>query len=76
MSAPISAQADRFVHDRLPPRDQWPDLRYSLTLMAAIDRGLSVRPQDRPRSVAEFVEQLDIATPAREAPPPWLAGSG
>ena len=23
-----SAQGDRFVHDRLPPRDQWPDLRY------------------------------------------------
>jgi 2-aminobenzoate-CoA ligase len=23
-----SAQTDRFVHDRLPPRDQWPDLRY------------------------------------------------
>jgi 2-aminobenzoate-CoA ligase len=25
-----SAQADRFVHDRLPPRSQWPDLRYDL----------------------------------------------
>jgi 2-aminobenzoate-CoA ligase len=23
-----SAQADRFVHDRLPPKDQWPTLRY------------------------------------------------
>jgi 2-aminobenzoate-CoA ligase len=23
-----SAQADRFVHDRLPPPDQWPTLRY------------------------------------------------
>lgn len=31
MRAPIaSAQADRFVHDRLPPRDQWPQLRYDL----------------------------------------------
>ena len=29
MTAP-SAQTDRFVHDRLPPRDQWPDLRYDL----------------------------------------------
>lgn len=31
MRAPIaSAQADRFVHDRLPPREQWPQLRYDL----------------------------------------------
>lgn len=27
---PMSAQPDRFVHDRLPPRDQWPQLRYDL----------------------------------------------
>jgi 2-aminobenzoate-CoA ligase len=25
-----SAQVDRFVHDRLPPEDQWPQLRYDL----------------------------------------------
>ncbi len=25
-----SAQTDRFVHDRLPPRAQWPELRYEL----------------------------------------------
>lgn len=31
MKTPIaSAQADRFVHDRLPPREQWPELRYDL----------------------------------------------
>jgi 2-aminobenzoate-CoA ligase len=24
----VSAQTDRFVHDRLPPADQWPTLRY------------------------------------------------
>lgn len=24
----VSAQTDRFVHDRLPPRSQWPTLRY------------------------------------------------
>jgi 2-aminobenzoate-CoA ligase len=27
---PVSAQQDRFVHDRLPPRSQWPQLRYEL----------------------------------------------
>lgn len=31
MRSPISsAQVDRFVHDRLPPRAQWPELRYDL----------------------------------------------
>ena len=31
MRAPIaSAQVDRFAHDRLPPRAQWPQLRYDL----------------------------------------------
>ena len=25
-----SAQTDRFVHERLPPRQQWPELRYEL----------------------------------------------
>ncbi|MGC1174453.1 benzoate-CoA ligase family protein [Polaromonas sp.] len=26
----LSVQADRFVHDRLPPREQWPHMRYDL----------------------------------------------
>ncbi|WBY03778.1 AMP-binding protein [Ramlibacter tataouinensis] len=26
----MSAQTDRFVHDRLPPREQWPLMRYDL----------------------------------------------
>jgi len=26
----VSAQPDRFVHDRLPPPEQWPDLQYTL----------------------------------------------
>ncbi|MCC2632313.1 MAG: putative 2-aminobenzoate-CoA ligase [Ramlibacter sp.] len=31
MRAPTaSAQVDRFVHDRLPPREQWPQLHYEL----------------------------------------------
>src|SRR6478609_11321259 len=30
MSLAASAQVDPFVHDRLPPRSQWPQLRYDL----------------------------------------------
>lgn len=31
-----SAQLDRFVHDRLPPREQWPDLCYDLPELQAL----------------------------------------
>lgn len=33
-----SAQTDRFVHDRLPPRAQWPQLRYDLPELQLPDR--------------------------------------
>ena len=53
-----SVQTDRFVHDRLPPADQWPQLRYDLPELQiqaqanlvdvlferAEERGLSDRP--------------------------------
>ena len=59
MKAPMaSAQVDRFVHDRLPPRAQWPQLRYDLAelqfppqvnlvaqlLDGAADKGWADRP--------------------------------
>ena len=62
MKAPIaSAQVDRFVHDRLPPRAQWPQLRYDLAelqfppqvnlvaqlLDGAADKGWADRPMLR-----------------------------
>ncbi|MDB5873036.1 MAG: putative 2-aminobenzoate-CoA ligase [Ramlibacter sp.] len=34
----MSAQTDRFVHDRLPPRNQWPQLRYDLAELRFPDR--------------------------------------
>ncbi|CAA9439378.1 MAG: Acyl-coenzyme A synthetases/AMP-(fatty) acid ligases, partial [uncultured Ramlibacter sp.] len=34
----MSAQPDRFVHDRLPPRGQWPQLRYDLPELQLPDR--------------------------------------
>lgn len=34
----LSAQTDRFVHDRLPPRDQWPELRYDLPELRIADQ--------------------------------------
>ncbi|AEG94618.1 AMP-binding protein [Ramlibacter tataouinensis] len=34
----MSAQTDHFVHDRLPPRSQWPQLRYDLPELRLPDR--------------------------------------
>ena len=30
LSRGVSAQLDRFVHERLPPPEQWPEMRYDL----------------------------------------------
>ncbi|MBA4214183.1 MAG: 2-aminobenzoate-CoA ligase [Polaromonas sp.] len=38
----VSAQTDRFVHDRLPPPDQWPELRYDLPELRALPAQLNV----------------------------------
>lgn len=42
MTAHPSAQTDRFVHDRLPPQDQWPELRYDLPELQALPEQLNV----------------------------------
>jgi 2-aminobenzoate-CoA ligase len=33
-----SAQTDQFVHDRLPPREQWPEFRYDLPELKIADQ--------------------------------------
>jgi 2-aminobenzoate-CoA ligase len=37
-----SAQTDRFVHDRLPPPEQWPELSYDLPELLALPAQLNV----------------------------------
>ena len=54
----MTAQTDRFVHDRLPPREQWPQLRYDLPELKIpdpvnlveelLDRALAKGFADRP----------------------------
>jgi 2-aminobenzoate-CoA ligase len=51
MKAP-SAQVDRFVHDRLPPLEQWPELRYE-------------RPELQLPAQCNVVEQLLDRAPAK-----------
>jgi 2-aminobenzoate-CoA ligase len=42
MAAHPSAQTDRFVHDRLPPHEQWPDLRYDLPELQQLPEQINV----------------------------------
>jgi 2-aminobenzoate-CoA ligase len=51
-ASPYSAQTDRFVHDRLPPRAQWPELRYD-------------RPELQLPDQVNLVERLLDEAPAR-----------
>ena len=46
-----SAQTDRFVHDRLPPTGQWPELRYDLPELRALQRAPQLN------LVAELLDQ-------------------
>lgn len=48
------ASASRVMHDSLQPLGSLQPPGYSLGFLEAIDRGLSIRPERRPRSIAEF----------------------
>jgi 2-aminobenzoate-CoA ligase len=69
-----SAQTDRFVHDRLPPATQWPELRYELAelqlapqlnlveelLDKALQKGFADRPLLRsPKITLSYAEVKD-----------------
>lgn len=58
----------RLMQDKLEPLASKAAGRYSDTLLRAIDRGLAVRPEDRPQSIAEFRELLQLAPGEGHAP--------
>jgi serine/threonine protein kinase len=62
---------DRIMEDTLVPLSVRSKGKYSNTLLNAIDKGMAVRPVDRPQSIPEWEEQLfgaKIYTPPIEAP--------
>ncbi len=68
--APV-ASVDRVLHDDLEPAAVAGAGRYTAGFLAAIDAGLSVRPEERPASMAEFrrcfVADLPLTSPLEPA---------
>jgi serine/threonine protein kinase len=59
--APYSA-VDRLLVDRLEPLTQIASGQYRQSFLRAIDAGMSVRPEDRPQSIAAFRDLISRAT--------------
>ena len=68
---------NRIVEDRMPPLSQLAEGRYRGSFLEAIDIGLALRPEDRPRTITAWRSQLLQGTdrpsarlmdPARSAP--------
>jgi len=57
------ASASRVMHDSLPSLVSLRPAGYSRRFLEAIDRGLSIRPEQRPRTVGEFRSLLFAASP-------------
>lgn len=56
-----ASATDRMLDDTLVPASEKAYGQYSANLLNAIDRGMAVRPVDRPQTVAEFREILSSA---------------
>ncbi|WP_280926118.1 serine/threonine protein kinase [Caldimonas mangrovi] len=67
-TTPMSS-VERLIADRLQPLAQQAAGRYSDQFLRAVDTALSVKPQDRPQSVAQFRQLLGIE-PAQAASAP------
>ncbi|PTT91288.1 septum site-determining protein, partial [Pelomonas sp. HMWF004] len=58
------ASVGRMMSDTYVPLRQSAAGRYSDGFLSAIDQALSVRPEERPQSVAQLIAQLDLPAPA------------
>ncbi|MBK8386710.1 MAG: hypothetical protein IPL11_14165, partial [Candidatus Accumulibacter sp.] len=70
---PPMASVARSINDTMVPLSKAAAGRYSTAFLQAMDRALAVRPEDRPRSVAEFRALLAVqdtpVTPAGKSSP-------
>jgi serine/threonine protein kinase len=57
---PPPTSVTRMLKDPIERLQNTPRAGFSKEFLAAIDRGMAVKPQDRPQSIAEFSKLLDI----------------
>jgi serine/threonine protein kinase len=69
------ASIARAVKDELVPASVAAQGRYSASFLAAIDAGLSVRPEARPQSMAELPRLFDTPVAAPAPPQPQIAAA-
>jgi len=64
------ASVGRMMSDTYVPLRQAAAGRYSDSFLHAVDRALSVKPEDRPQSIEQLMAELDGAGPVGAAMPP------
>ena len=69
MKAP-SAQPDHFVHDRLPPPEAWPTLRYDLPELQIVNQANLVQALFDQAERAGHIDRPLLRGPHRTAPTP------
>ncbi len=65
---PPPASASRVMRDSVSPLSEVRPTGFSEAFLRAIDQGLSLQPEDRPRSIAEFRAQLHASAPPATSP--------
>jgi serine/threonine protein kinase len=75
LGRPPGSSIARVVRDDQVPARQAAKGRYSDVFLAAIDAGLTVRPEARPQSMAALRALMDASSVAEPAPPPAPAST-
>ena len=70
---PPPASASRVMRDSVSPLSSLRPTGYSDSFLKAIDQGLSLQPEDRPRSIAAFRSMLHAAPPPQGRSQPAAA---
>lgn len=65
---PPPPAAERMVDDRLQPLSRLAGPACGAPLLATLDAALALRPEDRPRSAADFLQRLQGGGPASQSP--------
>jgi formylglycine-generating enzyme required for sulfatase activity len=60
---------DRMLEDTLEPAAEKGRGRYPVSLLAAIDAAMAVRPEQRPQSVAKWRQMISVKSPPLQAKP-------